>query len=389
MAKFDLVFQGGGAKGMSFVGALREFSNAGHTTGRLVGTSAGAITAMLTAAGYSADELFALCTRLVPDTAPDAQPGATMPVFAGFMDTPAVASFTTQEIDESETMLLLKDAHIPEFVAGPLVHDLLKHPLYREIFGFNECGGFYAGDVALAWIRSTLVGKGMDPAIPWKDFHAHTGADLSVVTTNITSSEMVVLNHRTAPLCPVAESVRMSMSIPFVWREMVWQAAWGDYRGRDITGQIFVDGGVLSNFALGLLLDTFDPEVIAMMGTTPASGNQTLGLCLDNTSPVAGAGPSTTRRPRLRSADRVTQLVDTLTGSHDLTVQRQHEALVCRIPVGGYGVTEFRMSAERQKLLIASGAAAMQSYLASMIETVAVPAASEAKAPQPSVAAAH
>ena len=50
--KFDMVFEGGGAKGMAFVGALRTLEDNKHTSGRLVGTSAGAISATLIAAGY-------------------------------------------------------------------------------------------------------------------------------------------------------------------------------------------------------------------------------------------------------------------------------------------------------------------------------------------------
>ena len=53
--KYDLVFEGGGAKGMVFVGALHVFEAQGHTYGRLLGTSAGAITATLLAAGLPAD----------------------------------------------------------------------------------------------------------------------------------------------------------------------------------------------------------------------------------------------------------------------------------------------------------------------------------------------
>jgi NTE family protein len=371
MAKFDLVFEGGGAKGMSFVGALQEFSKAGHTFGRVVGTSAGAITAMLAAAGYSAEQLLALCTESVPDTAPNGAPGAMMPVFAGFMDTPLRSSFTSEEIAGSETSLLMQAAHLPGFLARPLMNLLMRHPLYRELFGFNECGGFYAGDVALEWIRSTIVKRGMDAAVPWKEFHARTGVDLSVVTTNTSSAELTVLNHRTAPGCPVAESVRMSMSIPFVWREMKWKPEWGLYRGRDISGQFFVDGAVLSNFALGLFLNTWDPDVIEMMGSVP-SGNQVLGLYLDGTTDVPGAATPQvlTRRPRLQAANRVTRLIDTLTDNRDLAVERENEKLICRIPVGGYGLTEFRMSAERQQLLIASGADAMRKYLGTPTSTV-------------------
>ena len=41
--KYDLVFEGGGAKGIVFVGACAEFFNRGHSFERLLGTSAGAI----------------------------------------------------------------------------------------------------------------------------------------------------------------------------------------------------------------------------------------------------------------------------------------------------------------------------------------------------------
>ena len=45
MSAIDLVFEGGGAKGMVFVGALQELlEDAKYAFGRLLGTSAGAIT---------------------------------------------------------------------------------------------------------------------------------------------------------------------------------------------------------------------------------------------------------------------------------------------------------------------------------------------------------
>ncbi len=69
-----------------------------------------------------------------------------------------------------------------------------------------------------------------------------------------------MLNHRTAPKCPVVWAVRMSMSIPFAWQEVRWLPAWGSYRllntngttiekEIDLTGHAIVDGGVLSNFS--------------------------------------------------------------------------------------------------------------------------------------------
>jgi len=45
--QFDMVFEGGGAKGMVFVGAQTAFERKGFVPARLIGTSAGAITATL------------------------------------------------------------------------------------------------------------------------------------------------------------------------------------------------------------------------------------------------------------------------------------------------------------------------------------------------------
>ncbi|HET9162958.1 MAG TPA: patatin-like phospholipase family protein [Solirubrobacterales bacterium] len=54
----DGVFAGGGVKGLAFAGALQATSEAGYDEwGKLAGTSAGAITAMALAVGYSAAEL--------------------------------------------------------------------------------------------------------------------------------------------------------------------------------------------------------------------------------------------------------------------------------------------------------------------------------------------
>ena len=177
---------------------------------------------------------------------------------------------------------------------------------------------------------------------------------------------MVILNDRTAPQVPVALAVRMSMSIPFVWREMVWEAAWGTYRGRDKQDHIFVDGGVLSNFPLELVAES-SPEIVEIMGNTDPSGAGTLGLMLDETIVVDDAEDSPTPRPRLRTADRVTRLIDTMTGSSDADIMRKYPKLVCHLPVGGYGTTEFRMSQDRMNRLIDAGRKTMVKYLAAQV----------------------
>src|SRR5512139_3427593 len=79
--EYDLVFEGGGAKGVAFVGALKAFERRGHKPRRLIGTSAGSITACLIAAGYSSQENLEALKEKTPDGKPR---------FTSFMDTPTL-----------------------------------------------------------------------------------------------------------------------------------------------------------------------------------------------------------------------------------------------------------------------------------------------------------
>src|SRR3712207_624013 len=55
--RVDLVFEGGGVKGIGLVGALSILEEQGFEPQNVAGTSAGAIVATLLAAGYTAAEL--------------------------------------------------------------------------------------------------------------------------------------------------------------------------------------------------------------------------------------------------------------------------------------------------------------------------------------------
>src|SRR5215212_11040122 len=60
----DLVFEGGGIKGIGLVGAYKVLEEHGYQPEIMAGASAGAIVAALVAAGYSADELYDVMSKL-------------------------------------------------------------------------------------------------------------------------------------------------------------------------------------------------------------------------------------------------------------------------------------------------------------------------------------
>ena len=251
MAQFDLVFEGGGAKGSVFAGALEVFFAAGHKPARLVGTSAGAITAALLAAGYTPAEMLTAVNEKLNGK----------PRFASFMDVPPPTDFDQQVKDESQLQDILSKVDVPGIpdwaekkFDAVLVNQLLAlSPHFRQLFAFLECGGLYSGHMFVEWLNEKLLAHNVPNGCTLRQMNLDKGCDLSLVVTDTTNREMLVLNHRTAPDVPVAWAVRMSMSIPFVWREVVWHKEWGTYCGVDKTDAKIVDGGVLSNFPIDLV----------------------------------------------------------------------------------------------------------------------------------------
>lgn len=367
--KYDLVFEGGGAKGIVFVGACLEFLKRGHSFDRLLGTSAGAIAAALLAAGYTPKEMLDALAEKGSD-------GKS--VFTSFMGPPA--RFTEDELRTSATRRLLDAVDftfVPDFIerklrAG-LVNALEASDSFRHVLGLVERGGWFAADRFVSWF-STKLDSG-----PWKDgqrnfsgmtlkqFFDVTRVELSVVASDTTDGSILVLNNRTAPDCPILWAVRMSMSIPLVWDEVIWQPGWGKYLGRDVADHAIVDGGLLSLFPIELFISDA-PQVTRLMG--PKKDNPVLGLLIDEKLPVAvakGLFVEIDFKPQdLRVVQRLQRLVDTATGAHDKMVIDEYSHLVARLPAQGYGTTEFDMSDERRDALVEAGRFATADYFAKL-----------------------
>jgi NTE family protein len=363
MAHFDLVFEGGGAKGSVFVGALEVLFAAGHQAARLVGTSAGAITAALLAAGYQPDEMLAAVN--------EQRDGK--PRFASFMDVPDEAEFDQSLRDECQLQAILNHVGIPGVpdwlerrMDAQLIGQMLAvSPHFRQLFGFLECGGLFSGHTFVEWLNEKLEAHNVPRGCTLAQMHLAKGCDLSLVVTDTTDREMLVLNHRTAPDVPVAMAVRMSMSIPFVWREVAWKKEWGPYCGVDKTDAKIVDGGVLSNFAIDLVACS-DARIQKIMGEHADPGASfNLGMLIDENLPVPGIDASPKRENPLRTVRRTQRLVDTMMGARDNALLNQFGDQVCRLPAKGYGTTEFDMPKAKIAALVEAGRAAMRAHLAS------------------------
>ncbi len=368
--KYDLVLEGGGAKGMVFAGAMQAFEARGHKHGRLLGTSAGAIAATLLAVGYNSEEMLVALNEKVDGKS----------FFTTFMGVPG--PFTEEEVGNSAIADFVRTLDIPKvpgFVEKmfdkALFKRLANETKYRHLFSMVESGGWFTADRFVEWMdRKLNTGdfNGQPRAfgdMTLSQLFATTGAQLGLIASDTTGRQILVLNHNTAPDLPVKFGVRMSMSIPFVWPEVEWQEEWGFYRGRDVTGHMVVDGGMLSNFPIELLVDR-SPQVMAVMGDQESDA-EVIGLLIDEKKEVPGAPTlHVEAQPDkkgvewrgLNTIQRANRLVDTMTQAHDKQVIEVLEDIVVRLPALGYGTTEFDMSDERRQALVDAGRLVMEAF---------------------------
>lgn len=366
--KYDLVFEGGGAKGIAFVGALEVLEQQpDYTFGRLMGTSAGAITATIVAAGYSAGEMQA---RM-------AETHNGRSIFANFLERPTSLDETAFESGYVRQLLSsVTRPYLPPLIKNWLNERLLRRvarqPTLCQLLFYAEYGGWYAADNFFNWLRQELNrGQYKDRPRNFGDmtlrqFFEATDVELSLAAADISGHKLMILNHLTAPELPLVWAVRMSMSLPFIWEEVVWQEEWGNYRGDSVAGHIIIDGGLLSNFPLELFVSE-DARVTSVVG--PKKSDAVLGLLIDESLPAHGAElpesrSSTSRISELRTVQRLLGIIDTATSARDKMVIEAFEHQVVRLPARGYGTTEFDMTEERRDLLIQAGREAMITYLA-------------------------
>jgi len=173
----------------------------------------------------------------------------------------------------------------------------------------------------------------------------------------------------------------MSMSVPLLWQEVVWREEWGGYHGFadgkpvaiSLAGAVMVDGGLLSNFPIELLVSR-EEMVKQIMG--PDAAAAVVGFLIDEALPVPGAPPSPAGKMMpaldkvgtLRTARRLKGLVDTVTQARDKMVIEENRHRVVRLPAKGYATTEFGMTDARRAALVAAAADITRAYFRAAAE---------------------
>lgn len=309
----DLVFEGGGVKGIALAGAYLELTDRGYQPECVAGTSAGAITAALVAVGYSGTEL--------------------------------------QEI-------VLNKMHFPDFEDRSLLERL---GAAGELAEFLERQGIHSGDYFLNWMRELLEAKGRTKFGDLRDPAGSRGARayaLQVIASDLTGRSMLVLPRDADQLgidpdqLEIAEAVRMSMSIPVFFQPVVHR------NPRTGADHVIVDGGILSNYPLWLFdapggapprFPTFGMMLVAPGQDAPVLPDPAPGAVL----PDVGA-----------DIEFLKVIVETMAEAHDrFYVDQANYARTIPIPTLGVKTTQFDISPAQARALFDSGRSAAATFL--------------------------
>jgi NTE family protein len=304
----DGVFQGGGVKGIALAGALKEFADsARHPQNhvqewiQLAGTSAGAIVAAYLACGHSVEE-------------------------------------TATLIDETD-FTQFEDWGPGGKILGGAVNLALHH-------------GLAHGKAFHDWFRDQIADKSFGDI-------ENGGRTLKLIATDITRREMLVLPDclgdyrlsKDAPPIesasfPVADAVRMSMSIPYFFQpvELI----------HDKTGlpSTIVDGGVLSNFPVWIFdVENRDP-------IRPTFGFKLVG------GKGVGDGLNKIIRAFGWPVGMGADIFHTTTEAWDkYWVFHSTYVRTCAISTGDVGTTEFDLTEAQKQGLLDSGQEAARAFL--------------------------
>jgi NTE family protein len=194
----NLVFKGGGARGLAYIGAMKalEEKQILPQVKRVAGTSAGALVALLAA----------------------------------------------MKIHHSQWAAVMRsfDRHTV------MNRDGGKFKL-RNLARLESEYGLFSTDSFYEWLQELIAehcqGNGL---ATFRDFHQMGLLDLSVVASDLTTRDEKIFNRQNTPNIPVADAVRMSISIPLYFSAL-------RHDGRRFgQGNLFVDGGLFNNYPIHL-----------------------------------------------------------------------------------------------------------------------------------------
>ncbi|MBA2882912.1 NTE family protein [Desulfosalsimonas propionicica] len=322
----NLIFEGGGVKGIAYIGAMQVLTQRGLLDGiqRVGGASAGAINALIFALGY----------------------------------------------DIRTQRQILHSTDFKKFMDD-------SFGVIRDIRRLAKNFGWHRGDFFSDWIGRLVKDRLGSAGATFADLKAAGGPDLYVIGTNLSTGYSEVFSLERFPDMSLVEALRISMSIPLFFAAV--------RRGQ--RNNVYVDGGVMRNYPVKLFdrqkyvdmaneaeaarhTDYYNRENAGFLLERPERSPyvyncQTLGMRLDRSEEIAIFRYDEPRPGR--EIKNFTQYARALISAVMQVQENQHLhsddwQRTLYINTLDVGTTDFELSDEKKEALIKEGIQCAEKY---------------------------
>jgi predicted acylesterase/phospholipase RssA len=377
----NLVLEGGGVKGLVYVGALEEMEKNDQLSDlkRVAGSSAGGIAAALLAVGYSPHELKDIFLNQL-----DFKKLMDTPYSVGGIDTlfelkgmeigltSLISLFKNKGLYKGDVFKQFMDTLIKNKLRANLKEALFKQLTNEEITHLKMVPPFLSAEERTKRIDEYLELKlrdlttefGIDDLgkITFKQMNDISKAypelqlkELYLTGTKISDASLRVFSADSDPDMPIVDAVRITMSFP------------GGFMPVEYQGYYYADGGIADNYPMQI----FDKDKFLSHGVNDSGANPcTLGLLVDSQDEIdARWGLVTNKTSDLKLFDLVGKV---LNGMHNRSEILRNKYNINSIQITdnvsttptyeGVGVLDLKLSTDSKKRLIQNGRDEMKFY---------------------------
>ncbi len=233
----NLVLEGAGVRGLAYAGAFAGLQENGllQNIEKIVGTSSGAIAGMLLALGYSPEEL----------------------------------------------LKILQNLPVQQFNDG-------GWGIAGKYFRFKKRFGIYKGKAFENWLQKKLKQKAGNSSLSFGQLHElhlqnNLYKDLYCTGTNLSKQRLEIFSWETTPNMSIAKAVRISSGVPLYFEPIVLDDDYRSIAKKDSSSyrNYFVDGGILSNYPIGLFDSCRIAGRQAVLCEDAIFNQQTIGIKLE------------------------------------------------------------------------------------------------------------
>ena len=343
----NLIFQGGGAKGVAYLGALKYLNenNLFVNVKRTAGTSAGAITSALLSVGYSYEELSQIILNLNLMELLDIELG--------------IPNYFTKFVNIFKDMFSSLKNPIDSII------NFIKNK-WNSVLGDNKSGpGLFSGEKFRIWFEDLIEKKTKKKFLTFGELRELIASNskyyhLHVFSTNIAKDQIEITHFSSEDTqwddVIISDAVRSSMSLPgvFIPHIIHIKDQIGNRNPKKSLGQ-FVDGGLFYNYPI----EVFDKIKYSSNNTNSLSNPNS--FYLNQFSLGFSLYSPDLKPPKMKNVTGTIDLISTICGFfynseivyHDRLYENQFRTI--RISNCNISTYKFNLKNEEKDQLILSG----------------------------------